>query len=257
MATYYTLKPTFSARSATRPLPSATGSLSSGDSEKTKVGAIAGGVVGGIVGLIVILCLILFCLHRRKKAFKEKGTENGGDVDNTNPPPPPPPPPPPAELASTVPHEMSASDASKYVSIHNQADSVAIAQYPGYAQQHSHSASHDYNSPLSAQGPPSYGQAPPYTSPVEAPLNQISPQGGQFHSGPNVVHNSPSSAWGTQTDYPQSATGHEGQYSYPTPTTPRQSPNDAIQQQVPIYYPQSSPEERRPVQGRFMEEGHM
>ncbi|KNG52324.1 galactose oxidase kelch beta-propeller [Stemphylium lycopersici] len=245
LATYYTLKPTFPPRSATRPLPSATESLSSGDSEKTNVGAIAGGVVGGVVGLIVILCLILFCLHRRKKALKEKRTEDGGDFGNAHPPSLPL---PPAELASTVPHEMSASNANKYVSIHNQANSIAMAQYPGYAQQHSHSASHDYNSPLSAQGPPSYGQAPPYTSPVEAPINQISSQGGQFHSDPNVVHNSPSTTWGTQTDYPQFATGHEGQYSYPTPTTPRQSPRDAIQQQVPIYYPQSSPEGRRPVQ---------
>jgi hypothetical protein len=223
LATYYTLKPTFTARSATRALLSATESPSPRSSKKTKVGAIAGGTVGGLLVLIGILCLILFCLHRRKKALKTKEGEVPLDL-------------PPAELATTVPQEMADTAASKYVSIHDQADSIALG-YSGHVQQQSYSVSHDYNSPYSAQGPPSYGHDPPYISPVEGGHANHSPHGEQISSDGNVARNSPTAAWSTQVNYPQSAQGQDTQYSYPTPTSPRQSSNDVIQQQVPIYYP--------------------
>ncbi|RII14288.1 hypothetical protein CUC08_Gglean003867 [Alternaria sp. MG1] len=219
LATYYTLKPTFTARSATRALLSATESPSPRSSKKTKVGAIAGGTVGGLLVLIGIL----FCLHRRKKALKTKEGEVPLDL-------------PPAELATTVPQEMADTAASKYVSIHDQADSIALG-YSGHVQQQSYSVSHDYNSPYSAQGPPSYGHDPPYISPVEGGHANHSPHGEQISSDGNVARNSPTAAWSTQVNYPQSAQGQDTQYSYPTPTSPRQSSNDVIQQQVPIYYP--------------------
>lgn len=236
--------------------------------------------MGGLAALIIILCLILFCLHRRKKALREKQAQ----ADE------PPPPPPPAELATTVPYEMPATtDASKYVSIHDQADAIALAQYPGHTQ-HSHSFSHDYNSPYPAQGPPSYGNTPPYTSPVVEAAHNSHPSHAEMHSpDERAMRNSPPAAWSPQMHYAQSGTAAEGQYSYPTPVTPRQSPNDSIQQQVPIYYPRptdpSTPplhtprsfsdetrytphgspgrdnrrvnDDRRPVHGRFVEEDYM
>ncbi|KAL6159036.1 hypothetical protein ACJQWK_03311 [Exserohilum turcicum] len=248
LATYYTLKPSFAARSATRLIPSPTGSLSSDGDKKTNVAAIAGGVVGGLVGLIAILCLILFCLHRRKKALKEK-REKEGDASNA------PPPPPPAELATTIPQELAASEANKYVPI-NQIDSPALAQYPEHAQQHSHSNSHDYTSAYPAQGPPSYGHTPPYTSPV-VPASQMSPRGDQTFSDMDGSHTSPSTAWGTHAEFPSPGPGHEGHYSYPTPVTPRQPSADFIQPHAPVYYPHpgAAAAHGQPPPTNFAEEG--
>jgi hypothetical protein len=206
---------------------------------------------------------------------------------------------------------MADTDASKYVSMHDQADPIALTHHAGHVQQHSHSASQDYSSPYSAQGPPSYGHTPPYASPVEGGHSGPSQRGEQFFTDGNVTHNSPPATWGTQVNYANSAPSQDGQYSYPTPTTPRQSSNDRIEQQVPIHYPrpsdpltraQYSPssfsddrgspagtqysgdgqahnistthtpahfyaqlpphdspggDNRRPIQGRFVEEGHM
>jgi hypothetical protein len=71
LAVYFDRVATFSARAATRTIPSGTANPSStGNSKKTNIGAIAGGVVGGLVVLIIILSLILFCLSRRKKRRK-------------------------------------------------------------------------------------------------------------------------------------------------------------------------------------------
>jgi hypothetical protein len=215
LATYYTLKPTFPARSPTRSIPSPTG-LPSGVSKPKNIAAIAGGVVGGLVALAAILCLLLFCLHRRKKA--------GNEADVVAPPPPP-----PAELGTTpIPHEMSGAEdaASKYVHVHEQADRIALHNYPG---PHSHSPSQ--------QGPPSYGHTPPYTSPTEGlhPHHQE-----MFFPTNGAVRNSPPATWdqypqAAQGDhYPQSAQGDQyqhsataqTQYAYPTPTSPLQSSND-------------------------------
>jgi hypothetical protein len=304
LATYYTLKPTFAARSATRLLPSPTGSSPSSGSNKSNVAVIAGSVVGGLVGLIIILCLILFCLRRHKNALKKK-QEKEGDANNA------PPPLPPAELATTIPYEMPASEATKYVSTHNRADTVAMAQYQEHPQQYSHSASHDYSSSHSTPGPPSYATAAPYTSPTEPSFNPVSPRGQSF-SEDGIAYGSQSTNWGASADYPSPGPSHEAQYSYPSPTTPRHPSNGSIQQQVPIYYPHNNtmptrspqspgifpddggmsegqlrqnmsvsstpaqfyshsvqhasterssdrrgPDERRPVQGRFMEEEHV
>jgi hypothetical protein len=181
------------------------------------------------VALIAILSLILFCLHRRKKASKEGEAQTGS------------PPPPPAELGTTVPQEMSgASPASKYVQIHEQADPIALFNYPGSAQLHLQSASHDYNYPYSGQGLPSYGHAPPYSSPIEGEYNRLAHHQGNggelFIPNNSAAHNSSAATWDQQASYPQSATTAQSLYTYPTPTSPRQSPNDAIQQ-VSIYYP--------------------
>jgi hypothetical protein len=178
------------------------------------------------VALIAILSLLLFCLHRRKQTLKEGEAQSG------------PSPPPPAELGTTVPQEMSgASPASKYVQTHEQADPIALSNYPGPAQLHSQSASHNYNYPYSGQGPPSYGHAPPYSSPIEGGSPHHQGNGGEL-SIPNksAAHNSSAATWDQQASYPQSATTAQSLYTYPTPTSPRQSPNDAIQQ-IPIYYP--------------------
>ncbi|XP_014552037.1 hypothetical protein COCVIDRAFT_30500 [Bipolaris victoriae FI3] len=231
LATYYTLKPSYAARSATRPLPSATGSLSPNQPKKTNIGAIAGAAVGGAVGLILLLCLILFCLRRHKNALKEKRKKEG-DINNANPPIPP------AELETTVPQEMAASEASKYVSIHNRVDAATVAQHQEHAQQYSHSASHNYGSPQPTQGPPSYGFVPPYTSPTEATFSHVSPSVGRSFSDDGITQNSPTTVWGTPVDYHSHGSNHEGHYSYPTPTTPRQPPGDLFHQQVPIYYSQ-------------------
>lgn len=217
LVTYFTLKPTFSARVATRLLPSATGTLSGGDSSDTDAGAIAGGVVGGLAALIGVLALVIFCLRRRKKALKVQ------EIHPFSPPPPP------VELAATpVPQEMAAfSEASKYVQLHEQADSIALSNYPGHAQHHSPSGSHDYDPSYPAQSPPSYGHPSPYGSPTQSAFN---------HS-PYNAHNSPPATWNQQLAYPQSAATAQGRCSYPAPTTPQLSHNDVIQQQVPVYYP--------------------
>jgi hypothetical protein len=176
------------------------------------------------VVLIAILSLILFCLHRRKKALKEGEAQSG------------PPPPPPAELGTTVPQEMSdTSPASKYVQIHEQADPIAL-YYPGPAQHHSQSASHDYNYPYSGLGPPSYGHAPPYSSPIEG--GSPHHHGELFITTNNGAANNSAAAttWDQQASFPHSATTAQSLYTYPTPTSPRQSPND-VMQQIPIYYP--------------------
>ncbi|USP76749.1 hypothetical protein yc1106_04023 [Curvularia clavata] len=252
LATYYTLKPTFAARSATRSLPSATGSPSPSGSKKSNVGVIAGSVVGGLVGLIIVLCLILLCLRRHKKALKEK-QEKEGNANNA------PPPIPPAELATTVPYEMPASEATKYVNTHNRADTVAMAQYQEHPQQYSHSASHDYSSSHSTPGPPSYATAAPYTSPTEAPFNPASPRAGQSFPEEGIAHGSPPATWGPPADYPSPGLSHEAQYSYPSPTTPRHPSNGSIQQQVPIYYSHNNTMPTRSPQspGIFPEDGGM
>ncbi|KAF1839262.1 hypothetical protein BDW02DRAFT_585319 [Decorospora gaudefroyi] len=228
LGTYATIRPSFVVRSATRSIPSATATSAVQGSGKTHVAAIAGGVVGGAVILICILGLILYRIHRRKKALKKSEAQSD------------PTPPPPAELGATVPQEMAASDASKYVQIHEQGNPIALFNYPGHAQHHSQTPSHDYNYPYSTQGPPSYGHAPPYGSPTDGGHSQPSPhfQGNadSFVPSNSTGQHSPSTSWDQQAHYPQSATTAQGQYSYPTPTLPRQSPNDAIQQ-VPIYYP--------------------
>lgn len=110
MATYYTLRPSFSARTATRRLSSATHSAPPDDSKRARIAGIAGGTAGGLVGLGVILALVLLCLHRRKKTQKQEAA--GGRPLSL---------PPPAELAVTAfPHEISTSStAGKPVAMHD------------------------------------------------------------------------------------------------------------------------------------------
>ncbi|KAJ4358023.1 uncharacterized protein N0V89_002602 [Didymosphaeria variabile] len=109
LSVYFGRQASFSARSATRVVPSGTATPSdTGKSKKTDVGAIAGGVVGGLAGLILILLLVLFCLRRRKKALKVKGEKNQG-----------PSPPPPVELAATSPVQEMPSPVTTLMSTTN------------------------------------------------------------------------------------------------------------------------------------------
>lgn len=71
--------------------------------------------------LIAILCLILFCLHRRKKALKEKDNQDQQTVT-----------PPPAELAITnPPQEMPVPEPGKHISGRQQLDDNTFTTYSG------------------------------------------------------------------------------------------------------------------------------
>ncbi|KAI9706253.1 MAG: hypothetical protein M1820_004828 [Bogoriella megaspora] len=67
LAVYFTRYPSFDARTATRPVPGATGAPDSKSGGSSNGGAIAGGVVGGVVGLGLIIGIVWFCLRRRKQ----------------------------------------------------------------------------------------------------------------------------------------------------------------------------------------------
>ncbi|KAJ4292388.1 hypothetical protein N0V90_009050 [Kalmusia sp. IMI 367209] len=160
-----TRQASFTARSATRVIPSGTANPSdAGSSKKTRVGAIAGGVVGGLAGLILILLLVLFCLHRRKKALKA-----GGEKSQTSSPPPP------VELAATSPiHEMHSPGTTKYMSLQQQPDMNAHPAYSGPNSVHSRSPSNDYLNPVvSPYQPQQYpaSTSPTFTATYPSPYN--------------------------------------------------------------------------------------
>ncbi|KAF2732456.1 hypothetical protein EJ04DRAFT_513917 [Polyplosphaeria fusca] len=215
LAVYFTRRPSFSARSATRALPTGTSTPTASGGGKTNVGAIAGGVVGGLVGLIAILLLILFCLHRRKKALK-------------NQPEKAPAPTPPVELAAASPvHEMASPGVSKHLSLQNQPDPNAHPAYSVPNSIHSRSpsgaTSHSATSPYQ---PMAYASTTPTTNaPYPSP------------HGPNFPHNQTyyehQNAYAPYSDNPQAydyPPPHVQRYdSYPTPTSPNQQQN--------IYYP--------------------
>jgi hypothetical protein len=229
LSVYFDRVPTFTARAATRSIPSSTASPSStGDPKKTNVGAIAGGVVGGLVVLIVILSLILFCLSRRKKALKNKGEKKSN------------PSPPPAELAATSPaQEMPSPGTSKYMSIQSQAASPGI--HPAYADHsmHSRSPSNDHHTPvfpypLQQHQSHSPTNTPSHPSPYNSefpPQTYQQPNGfAPYSDNPNAhdTHNYNPNA------YPQSDL--QSHYSYPTPHSPSHPPFIPVQQ-AQIYYP--------------------
>lgn len=252
---YYQLRPTFTARSATRSVPSPSTSSSttpvSPSPKKTNIAAIAGGAAGGLVVAIVVLSLILCCLHRRKKARKQQTPQ----VDSA-------PAPPPAELAVTmVPHEMSTPSNNKYISIHE--DALADSRtpytaeapdnripYSGISPMHSHSPSQDYASAYHTQLPPSYGASSPptqasYAFPNEAGHVQTSPRSRQtsnaelFFPDDSISPTQHSNTWSRELS-PQQLSPQQPsqrQYSYPTPTSPLQQSNIPAQPQPQVYYP--------------------
>ncbi|KAH8730040.1 hypothetical protein GQ44DRAFT_816576 [Phaeosphaeriaceae sp. PMI808] len=235
---YYKLSPTAPTRAATRFIAgTATPSPTPTDSplKKKNIGAIAGGTVGGLVILIAILSLILFCLHRHKKAKKEQSREV---------------PAPPAELAVThFPHEMSTTGARKYVSVHEQSHSNGHSTYSGLAPTHSRTASYDHHSPNSPSTPQIYSSPKDYryaqasTSPPQSPNNAE-----LFLPDDNAVYDAQRGSWVPQAGQPTQAPVKQQQYSYHTPTSPQQtsdfSPHEQYQSQV--YYPPPQEQSRNP-----------
>ena len=234
---YYILRPSFSARTATRPIPASTGSSSphSSGPQGKKIGAIVGGVVGGLVAVVAVLCLVLFCLRRRKRNDKKEK------------PLMPRTPTPPVELASTpFRHEMSNSTSpGKYNIELEERASKGHSNYIGVASVHPHSPGHEYPSPYS-QIPPSYGSA----SPPPAATYQSSHHGGysqhtprhqssleQFHSTYNSAHTTPPAAWSPNPYSSHSPGVLQREYSYPTPTSPVQQVNFPLPPQAQLYYP--------------------
>lgn len=200
---YYTLKAPSVIRTATRTLPSSTGTLSSGGSNKSRVGAIAGGVVGGLAALIAILCLILFCLHRKKKVKKEK-EEQPAEL------------PPPVELGvTTPPQEMPATSMGKYMPVQQQQEQYS--PYSGVTALHSlHSASPPHATPYGSPHDTSYAQpAYPQTSHPRSPSwenAQFSTMDTRYSGG---SHPSP-----TAPSHLSYAPPQEAQLYYPPPREP-------------------------------------
>ncbi|KAF2625397.1 hypothetical protein BU25DRAFT_372530 [Macroventuria anomochaeta] len=206
LAVYYTLKAPSVSRTATRALPSSTGT-SSGGSNKSKVGAIAGGVVGGLAALIAILCLILFCLHRKKKSKKERG-EQPAEL------------PPPVELGvTTPPQEMPTPGMGKYMSLHQHQEQYS--PYSGVTSLHSPHSVHAQQSSVSASPP----HATPYGSPHDATYAQP--------AYPQTTH-ARSPSW----EHAQISTmdTRYSQQSHPSPTSPSH-PSYAPPQEAQLYYP--------------------
>lgn len=224
LGVYFTRVPTFTARAATRTIPSSTANPSNtGTSKKSHVGAIAGGVVGGLVGLIIILSLILFCLHRRKKALKSK--EDKGKT----------PTPPPAELAATSPvQELASPGTAKYISM-NQPDPNLHPAYSGPNSLHSRSPSNEQGSPYPYQST-SPTTAPPFPSPYNSEFPHQN-----FQQNGYASYNDNPNAYDTQNYDPNVypallATSPQRQYSYPSPHSPPHPPFAPLQQ-TQIYYP--------------------
>ncbi|KAF2466961.1 uncharacterized protein BDR25DRAFT_305792 [Lindgomyces ingoldianus] len=236
LAVYFTRVPTFSARAATRTIPSGTATpTSTGKSSKTKVGAIAGGVVGGLAFLIAILSLCLFCLHRRKKANKTKEKK-----EKT-------PSPPPAELAAASPiHEMASPGAQKYISMHQQPDMTNHPAFSGPNSIHSRSPSGntmslDYqHTPTSPYPPQPYGSTTPTSAaPYPSPYGTYPSGTIPYSDNPDAYDTEP---YNRHNSYPPpSSAFHQRQSSYPTPTSPNHSQQphlyDPSQPVTQTYYP--------------------
>ncbi|KAJ4986475.1 cell wall anchored protein [Stagonosporopsis vannaccii] len=206
LAVYYTLKAASVTRTATRALPSSTGTSSEGSS-KSRVGAIAGGVVGGLAALIAILCLILFCLHRKKKSKKQE-QEQPAEL------------PPPVELGvTTPPQEMPAPALGKYIPLHQQQEQYS--PYSGVTALHSPHSVYAQQSALSGSPP----HLTPYGSPHDASYAQPAyPQSAHARS-PSWEHAQFSTM---DTRY--------SQQSHPSPPSPSH-PSYAPPQEAQLYYP--------------------
>ncbi|KAF2652473.1 hypothetical protein K491DRAFT_47074 [Lophiostoma macrostomum CBS 122681] len=229
---------TFSNRAATRTLPTSTGQPSGSGKSKTNVGAIAGGVIGGLAALIAILSLILFCLHRRKKALKNKGPKETAATS-----------PPPAELAATSPvHEMASPGAAKYMSMHESDPNIhpLHSTHSGspinqYAQQAAPYQLYQTITPNSA--------APPYAS-QQDPYAHTNQTYQQHQNSYAPYSDNPAASAYTHPDtrydpnaYPLSdRPQHQRNTSYPSPKSPQHavpaqhSPHQQ-QQHHQVYYP--------------------
>ncbi|KAF2204718.1 hypothetical protein GQ43DRAFT_468844 [Delitschia confertaspora ATCC 74209] len=247
LSVYFTRVATFTPRSATRIIPTSTGTPKDGsDSSKINVAAIAGGAAGGLVGLIIILCLILYCLHRRKKAQKE------AEKRGTRPPDTP-----PTELPATSPrpvHEMPSPGASKYL-MQQQRELPPNTIHPAFAgstgsqSPSTNPPESNFVSPLSP-----YNHSTTYTATTPSPHDAEPTYHG--YQSPQHAQNRPSLAkYADQPyppDHPNYVEAYEAQqrdYSYPPlasefPTSaPRRSPQmkqpayDISQPVTQTYYP--------------------
>jgi hypothetical protein len=186
--------------------------------------------------LIAVLCLVLFCLHRRKKAKKNRAPSTPAA--------------PPAELAVTqYPHEMSSPGASKYVSAHERSVPNELPIYSGPAAVQTRTTSHDHaalydSEPLHVYESTQSHPAGSYSSPQNLRYDQSSQS--PLHSPNNTelffpqehdMYNAQQGSWNQQASPPQQAPVRQRQYSYPTPTSPQQPANDHAQQQSQVYYP--------------------
>ncbi|KAF3034004.1 hypothetical protein E8E11_002105 [Didymella keratinophila] len=211
LAVYYTLQAPSVTRKPTRALPSSTGT-SSGGSNKSRVGAIAGGVVGGLAGLIAILLLLLCCLHRKKKSKKEEG---GQPAEL----------PPPVELGVTAPpQELPATDMGKYMPVHQQQEQYSPysgvtalrSPHSAYAQQSSVSGSPPHTTPYGSPHAPDYAQpAYPPTLHARSPSYEHTQFSTMDTRYSNRSHPSP-----TSPSFPSYAPPTEAQLYYPPPREP-------------------------------------
>lgn len=221
LGVFFTRQASFSARSATRVIPTGTGTPSDNKSGKTNVGAIAGGVVGGLAALIIILGLILLCLHRRKKALKA----NPSGRNKT-------PSPPPAELAATTPAaEMSSPGTVKYISLQQQPDPAFHPIYSNTNSIHSRSPSNDYMHPVSPYQAQGFQPG--------SPNSGTYPAVGTYSDHNQHVQQQPASyAENPNTYDPYLHHTQQQTYAYSSPTSPSHPPSLQHQQgQQQVYYP--------------------
>lgn len=181
------------------------------------MGAIAGGVVGGLAALIVILCLILFCLHRRKKASREK-QEQPAEL------------PPPVELGTTTPaQEMPTAGSGKYLPLYQQQEHTS--PYSGvttlhsphsvYAQQSSVSGSPPNLSPYGSPNNASYAE-PAY--PSNTHTRSTSWENGQYLSTVDSRYSQRGQLSPTSPSHLSYAPPKEAQLYYPPPREPMYQP---------------------------------
>jgi hypothetical protein len=230
---YYKGSPSFAIRSATRTLPATVLSSPGGSAKKTNIGAIAGGTVASLLALIVILCLILFCLHRRKKA-KDNGAPNNSTAPSTG------------QAAPQSPQEMSTSGAVKYVPAHEQPSLNELPAYSGLAAVHSRTTSSDQASSINTSNQlQAYNSTQRYLTEVYSSLRNNehdqssqsplrSPNNAELFSLQNHDHEAHDAQ---QANMLHQTPAGQRQYSYPTPTSPQQTVDMYTQQHPQTYYP--------------------
>lgn len=211
LSVYFTRQATFSARTATRTIPTSTASATSAPSGKSNTGAIAGGVVGGVVGLALIIGLVYFCCLRRRKSKNDEEKPKKpkrAKKDKTAPAPP-------VELPGESIPEMAAT-------------------HPSVRKTHPRSPNIAAVSPYSQHAPSvSPGAVPPYEQQHPA---YHQPQQNYF---PNAPVPSPITP---QTAYAQhNPTSYPAQYSPPIPTFPHQHAQQLQLQNAQPYDPAQNP----------------
>lgn len=173
--------------------------------------------------LIAILAIILLCLRRRKNANKAGG-QNAPAA-------------PPAELdVTSIPHEMTTTDTSKYVTAHERALPNELPAYSGPSAMNTGASHYDHNT-LHASYPSPYG-SPDGTghgnlsnSPLRAPNNT-----GSYFATSTSSGDAQQGTWYPQTGLSPQLSNTQRQHSYPSPTTPQHATTTPPQESQ-IYYP--------------------